>query len=101
MFSLRDVFFAIVFIYVLVVAFLSIKLVIRARIFDSFQDFKYQLVHDKRKLMTLKWQASSFPSIDPNDKMLRFVIQAQKRLPYMLVLAFIIIALLSDEKVIF
>ncbi|GAA0319980.1 hypothetical protein GCM10009129_17080 [Psychrobacter aestuarii] len=101
MFSLRDVFFAIVFLYVLIVAFLSIKLVVRAQIFDSFQDFKHQLVHDRRKLLNLKWRASSFPIIDPNDKMLRFVIQAQKRLPYMLVFSFVIISLLSDDKVIF
>lgn len=63
----------------------------RAKIIGSIWDIFYDLTGSYKKMLSIKWDVSYFPNINPNDLMLRFVTFSQKRKYYIFFAAVILI----------
>lgn len=98
--SIRDIFFLIFVIYIIFTITCTFRILFRAGFFESFYDFQHKVFSSSKALFNLNWNTSMFPNIDSNDKMLKFVVFSQKKAPYIIIAAFILISLLPDRSII-
>ena len=82
MINIRTAFFFLFGIYWAALIFCTFRVLIRAKIIDSIWDLVYDEKLSFKELISMKWDVSNFPEIDPNDFMLRFVTFSQKRVYY-------------------
>ncbi len=80
--NIGTVIFYIFFLYTVTLGICTFKIVKRAKIINSIWDVVYNREGFHKKMKTIKWNVSDFPTIDPNDLMLRFVTFSQKRKYY-------------------
>ena len=97
--SIRSIFFFIFVVYSIFTIACTFRILFRAGIFKSFYDFQHKLFKDRQKLFSLRWERSMFTNIDPDDKMLRFVVFSQKIAPYLILIIAIVMPFLSDDKI--
>jgi len=67
------------------------KILKRAKILHSVWDLAYERKEFYKKMKSINWDVSDFPTINPNDLMLRFVTFSQKRKYYIFFAAVILI----------
>lgn len=94
--SLSTITFFIFMLYIVIVVICTFKLLKRVKIINSMWDMFYDLIEVYRRIMSIKWNVSEFPTIDPNDPMLRFVVFSQKRKYYIFFFAVILIKVLPQ-----
>ncbi len=70
------------FLYTVTLGICTFKIAKHVKIINSVWDIAYNREEFHKKMKTIKWNVSDFPTIDPNGFMLRFVTFSQKRKYY-------------------
>lgn len=89
--NIGTVIFSIYMLHTMLVIIFTFKIFKRASIISSVWDIFYDLTGLYKKMLTIKWDKSEFPTIDSNNFMLRFVLFSQKRKYYIFFAAVILI----------
>lgn len=89
--NIGTVIFAIYMLYAMLVIIFTFKTFKHASFISSVWDMFYDLTGLYKKILTMKWDKSEFPTIDSNNFMLRFVLFSQKRKYYNFFAAIILI----------
>lgn len=89
--NIGTVIFSIYIFYTMLVIIFTFKTFKRASLISSVWDVFYDLTGLYKKMLTMKWDKSEFPTIDSNNFMLRFVLFSQKRKYYIFFAAVILI----------